>query len=70
VPHAIRTVALATVVVAGAVSVMATHRTVGVEVGAGLVLVAALMLLAHTALRMAEDPNPSRRSRGSGSRLR
>jgi hypothetical protein len=70
VPHAIRTVALATLAAAGAVAVMASIRTVEVEVIAGLVLVGALMLLAHTALRLAEDPEARRRRRGSNPRLR
>lgn len=65
-----RTVALATAAAAAAVIVMSGERTVVVEVGAGLVLAAALMLLAHTALRMAEDPGSARRDRGPGARRR
>lgn len=69
VPHAIRTVALATLAAAGAVVVMVSIRTLEVEVPAGLVLVGALMLLAHTALGLAADPEARRRRRGSNARL-
>lgn len=70
VSYAVRTVALATAAAAVAVGVMASIRTVEVEVLAGVVLVCALMVLAHTALRLAEEPEARRRRRGSDLRPR
>jgi hypothetical protein len=70
VPHAIRRVALATAAAIAAVAVMVADRATGVQVGAALVLAAALMLLAHAALRVAEDPTSGRRERGPGAGLR
>lgn len=66
VTHAARRVAIAAVAAATALAVLVADRAVGVDVAAGLALTVALMVLAHTALRIAEDPAPRRRGGDPG----
>lgn len=68
VTHAARTVALAAAAAVAALAVLVADRTVGVDVAAGVVLAVALMVLAHCALRIAEDPAARKRGRGPGLR--